>query len=233
MKVSYRNTLVFVALSIVIFLASFFLKLRVKSNNDRPSPAISSLEEPNKTDLANPSLEVPAQEKHIPSEPVQFRSASRSKFDTPEQLKALQEQVLQSGSFISWAKRQQDFRESGFDTVVNFESAKRIINGNYPEVLDEESVTKRVLALEFLKYSSQINRRDCLSLFSNLVGQYQNTTNKDLQRAIQFDVGSLVYSCTEVGGKAFRDKINGLTIPILKGQSLEAQINYKENKKRS
>lgn len=233
MKVSYQKALVFVALAIMTFLTMFFMNLRLKSNNLVVSSEANSSEttesELNKIRLKK-SLASPLP---MNNSLVKSSNSSSSQFDTAESLKSLQEQILRSGSFLSWVKRQQDFRASGCDTIQNFEGAKRLISEKYPDELDEESVTKRVLALEFLTYSYHLNKRDCLGLFSSLVSQFQRTTSKDLQRAIQFDVGSLAYSCTEVGGKAFSDMINALPVAVLKGQCLEAQISYKENKKNS
>jgi hypothetical protein len=159
--------------------------------------------------------------------------AVSSQFETPEGLEILKKQVLDSGAFLSQKKSREDFQASSLDSPLNAEHAKQLMQTQYPEDLDEEFVTQRVIAAHFLKYSKHLHAEDCTTLLESLLDQYGSVDSEKHKRAIQFDVGSLAYMCTKTGGQVFQKRIDAIKIPALKGQGRTAMTVYQEHRQRA
>ncbi|MBP6217853.1 MAG: hypothetical protein KA436_04630 [Oligoflexales bacterium] len=152
-----------------------------------------------------------------------------SDFEKADRLKVLKEKILESASFLSWEKRKSSFQDSEWDSRPNFESAKAIVAASYGENFDEPFVAKRVLALYFLRYTKQLGSRDCLHLFDTVVQQFDGESDPKVRHAIQFDLGAVVYACTDAAGSVLKRRVEALPDPSLKGQGLEAVQKYKED----
>lgn len=152
-----------------------------------------------------------------------------SAFDEDGQLRHLKNQVLQSGSFISLKKRRQYFQESGLDTAVNAAAAKRVILASYSAHPNEDEITKRVIALNMLRYSSHLKEEDCAGLMDSLVSQYNAPSSAISRQSVQLDFGSIVYACATLTPRDFLRRIDQLQDPELKAQSHLALEKYKED----
>ncbi len=149
-----------------------------------------------------------------------------------DDLETLKKQVIDSGSYLSLKKRRQDFQNSGFDTDQNAAIAEKIVLAAYPEKLDNESVTKKVVALHLLRYSKHLTYSTCLNMMETLTSQYKNNSEENHKRAIKFDVGAVAYMCLPIGKTRFQEQMEHLTEATLKAQVLNAMTVYKEDEEK-
>ena len=149
-----------------------------------------------------------------------------------DDLETLKKQVIESGSYLSLKKRREDFQNSGFDTDQNVAIAEKIVIAPYPEKLDNESVTKKVVALHLLRYSKHLTYSSCLNLMATLTSQYKNNSEVAHKRAIKFDVGAVAYMCLPIGKTRFQEQMEHLAEPTLKAQVLNAMTVYKEDEEK-
>ncbi len=175
----------------------------------------------------NHSNKVPEQQSLLPP------SQELASFDTADGLEMLKEEILETGSYLSIKKSQEEFQLSATDSLTNARRAKEIFLSPYVDPLEEKDVTRKVLASHFLKYSKHVTAQDCLNFMRILVDQYHFSDSIEQRRALKFDVSSVAYMCTERGGRPFQNFVESMSDLALKAQSFNAMTVYREHSQRA